>query len=373
MNRQSMLNKRTFNALLGGLVVGVLSMGLVVSVAWAAPGYQPLAQSGDNPTPQPGAEGTPGATIEPKDCAACHPDVNDAWVASPHAHAYDDEVFLQRWKSLGETGECLVCHTTGYQATSGEFTAQGVTCEACHGEAVEGHPPAVVPVRADTEYCGTCHTTTLGEWRLTGHASANVGCTDCHNPHSQQALFENPDEMCVNCHKDDIGEHKDDLHIQKGITCVECHALVIPSDNPPPDGLVPTGHTFTITPATCVSCHTDTLRIGNPLPGYEAGARAVAAGQTMTSTLPLVIAAYTGGGEAAQGLAPEQQIQALEAALASARLSTLFQGGIIGLVLGGTTAYLLGRNQRRETEIEATDTDKDAGPASGTGEDTGHA
>jgi predicted CXXCH cytochrome family protein len=372
MKKRHMLNKHTFNAILGGLIVGALSMGLVVGVAGATAGPLPVSQGGETPTPQPGAEQTSAATTQSKDCVECHPDVNDAWMVSPHAHAYDDEVFLQRWKSLGEPGECLVCHTTGYQATSGEYTAQGVTCEACHGASVEGHPPAVIPVRADTEYCGTCHTTTLGEWRLTGHASANVGCTDCHNPHSQQALFENPDEMCVNCHKDDIGEHKNDIHIQKGITCVQCHALVIPSENPPPDGLVPTGHTFTITPATCVSCHTDTLHIGKPLPGYEAGAKAVAASQTMTSTLPVVIEEYTGEGPAAEGLAPEQQIQALEAALASARLSTLFQGGIIGLVLGGTTAYLLGRNQRRENEPEAADAGED-GSETAANEDSSHA
>jgi predicted CXXCH cytochrome family protein len=350
MKKQISLKKSTWNALLAGALVGIMSMGLVVGAAWAAPGNSPTSQSGETPTPQPGAEQTAAPTAQPQDCADCHPDIHAAWVESPHAHAYDDEVFIQRWKSLGEPGECMVCHTTSYQATTGEFKEEGVACEACHGPAVEGHPPAVVPIRADTEYCGTCHTTTLGEWRLTGHATANVGCSDCHNPHSQQALFENPDEMCINCHKDDIDEHKNDLHIQKGISCVECHALVIPSKTPPPDGLVPTGHTFTITPATCVSCHTDTLHIGEPLPGYEAGAKAVSASETMTSTLPALVAEYTGESGSNAELPQEQQIQALEAALASARLSTLFQGGIIGLALGGTTAYLVGRNQRREPE-----------------------
>ncbi len=353
MKRNPSPKKSAWNALLAGMLVGILSMGWVVGAAWAAPGHMPVAQEGQGGTPQPGSAPPAEATTQAKECAECHPNVNNAWKESPHARAYDDEVFLLRWKSLGEPGECLVCHTTGYQATTGEFKAEGVTCEACHGPAVQGHPPAVVPIRADTEYCGTCHTTTLGEWRLTGHAAANVGCSDCHNPHSQQALFEDPNELCVNCHKDDINEHKNDVHIQKGIGCVECHALVIPSKTPPPDGLVPTGHAFTITPVTCVSCHTDTLHIGEPLPGYEAGAKAISASGTMTSTLPTLIAEYTNQSVASGDLPPEQQIQALEAALASARLSTLFQGGIIGLVLGGTTAYLVGRNQRRRVEDEA--------------------
>jgi predicted CXXCH cytochrome family protein len=371
MKKQTSLRKSTRNALLAGIWVGILSMGLVVGAAWAAPGNLPSAQGGDTATPQPGAEQATAPAAQPKDCAECHPDVQSAWVESPHAHAYDDEVFAQRWKSLGEPGECLVCHTSGYQANTGEFKAEGVACEACHGPAVEGHPPAVVPIRADTEYCGTCHTTTLGEWRLTGHAAANVGCSDCHNPHSQQALFENPDEMCINCHKDDIGEHKNDLHIQKDIGCVECHKLVIPSKTPPPDGLVPTGHSFTITPATCVSCHTDTLHIGEPLPGYEAGAKAVSASETITPTLPALVALYTGEAGENAGLPQEQQIQALEAALASARLSTLFQGGIIGLALGGTTAYLVGRNQRREPEETHSGVETDS--ASESDEESSHA
>lgn len=339
-------NQRTRTGLLAGALVWLFCMAFAFHAAFAASPNRPMGQEGAAGTPQPEAN-APDATPVKK-CAECHPDIDASWMNSPHAQAFDDPVFVERWKSLGEPGECLVCHTTGYTATSAEYTSPGVTCEACHGAAVAGHPPAVVPVRADTEYCGTCHTTTLGEWRLTGHAAADVGCTDCHNPHSQAALFENPDEMCINCHKEDIGEHQNDIHIPKDIGCVECHALVLPPETPPADGLAPTGHTFTITPATCVSCHTDTLHIGRPLPGYEDGAAAVAASIPVTSTVSTVVAEYTGEISPAESLTSEQTIQALEAALASARLSTLFQGGIIGLVLGGTTAYFIARNQRRE-------------------------
>lgn len=347
MRNLSQHHNRTIHPVLAGLLVGLISMGLVVTSVLASPGAAPLPQTADNPTPEPG------------DCAACHPDVDAAWTNSLHAHAFDDPLFYDRWKSLGEPGECLVCHTTGYQATTGEYTDPGVTCEACHGEPMANHPPEVMPIRSDTDYCGTCHPITLGEWRLTGHASADVGCTDCHNPHSQHSRFDNPDEMCINCHKESLGEHQNDTHIQNGIRCIECHALVIPPEVPPADGLSPTGHSFTITPATCVACHTDILHVGKPIPGYEAGAKAVAETMPVTSTLPTLVAEYTGSGEEAT-IAPEQQIQALEAALASTRLSTLFQGGLIGLALGGTTTYLVARNQiqaRREREQEEAETD----------------
>ena len=64
-----------------------------------------------------------------QDCKECHLDVADSWSHSPHAHAYDDPVFQDRWNGMGEPGECLLCHTTNYQSTSGDFTAPGVDCE----------------------------------------------------------------------------------------------------------------------------------------------------------------------------------------------------------------------------------------------------
>ena len=44
-------------------------------------------------------------------------------------------------------------------------------------------------------------------------------------------------------------DYLNDLHVQKDIGCVDCHALVIPPDVAPDDGIVPTGHSFNITPA----------------------------------------------------------------------------------------------------------------------------
>jgi predicted CXXCH cytochrome family protein len=354
MKQQCRLSKRALDILLGGLLVGLLSLGLLVSVAGAAPTSQGTTLADQDLVHDQAAQ-------ESKDCADCHPNVNVAWLASPHAHAFDDQEFNQRWTAMGEPGECLACHTTGYQSSTNTFTAEGVQCEACHGEAVEGHPPAVFPVKADSNYCGTCHTTTLSEWRLTGHGTAGVGCMDCHDPHSQKALFEDADDMCLNCHKDDMGPYLEDLHIQKGIGCVDCHALVIPPETLPKDGIVPTGHSFTITPATCVACHTDALHSGFSLPGYEHGAKAANGVQAASEGTEQTHTALEEIAVSAHGEAPmssEQRIQALEAALASTRLSTIFQGGIIGIVFGGITVYYLGRNRREsghETEISQDD------------------
>ncbi len=344
--KQMAHNKSVYFSLAAGLLVGIISMVLTVGFVSAAPvsqGVQPEDPVGD------------------ETCKECHLDITDSWSHSPHANAFDDTVFQQRWEGMGNPGTCLVCHTTNYQATLNTFTVGGVSCEACHGEVKAGHPPEVVPIRADTDYCGTCHTTTLQEWRLTRHASANVGCMDCHDPHSQNRLFDDPDNLCINCHKEDMEDYLEDLHVQKDIGCVDCHALVIPPDPIPEDGIVPTGHTFTITPATCVACHTDSLHAGFHLPGFENGAKSATlnnVAESDTGQTDELIGVDFQANET--GLTSEQRIQALETALTSNRITTLFQGGVVGLVLGGSTAWFVAHNVRGSSnQKEESEDDED--------------
>lgn len=329
------------------ILPSIFIIGILIALAWITTetvNAAPLDKETD-PDPSTGDQA----------CKECHLDIFEIWSHSPHAHAFDDPVFQERWSGLGKPSQCLLCHTTNYQASSNTYITPGVSCEACHGQVNPDHPPAIVPIRADTEYCGTCHTTTINEWRLTGHSSVDVGCMDCHDPHSQNRLFEDSDLLCINCHKEDMEDYLEDLHVQKDIGCVDCHALVIPPDPIPVDGIVPTGHSFIITPATCVACHTDTLHAGFSLPGYENGAAAANSQRTpyppaesqstpATTSTPFSLLET--------GLTPEQRLQSLEAALASKRLTDLFQGGIIGLVLGSSTAWFIAQNVRRSLSIK---------------------
>lgn len=288
-------------------------------------------------------------------CTECHLDVANHWAESAHAHAFDDPVFQQSYSELGEPVECLACHTTDYDPVTQTYEIAGIACESCHGAVGEQHPPEPVPILADTDYCGTCHTTTINEWRMTGHSSAAIDCVDCHDPHSQQALFANPDTLCINCHREGMSSYLTDIHYEAEIGCVDCHALVIPPDPMPANGIVPTGHSFTITPATCVACHTDALHAGFALPGWDgnvhgadaAGADAAASGDVLAAEAEIETAFVA---EAGGAMTPQQQIQALETALASQTVTTLFQGGIIGLVLGGTTAWYVSNNLRAREE-----------------------
>ncbi len=324
--------------LLAGSLVGMLVMLFTVQLA--------LAQDADAPD----LTNTPA-----KECQECHLDVASHWETSAHAHAYDDPVFQAQWLGLGEPAECLACHTTNFQPATGNFDQEGVACEACHGPTTAEHPPAPVPILADTEYCGTCHTTTLGEWHQSNHARQQIGCMDCHDPHSQQPLFAEPDDLCINCHKESMGEYLEDMHIQEGIGCVDCHALVIPPEVLPIDGIVPTGHTFTLTPATCVACHTDSLHAGFSLPGYEHGAAAAVAaanGEAADEAVVVEEAVEVEQPVRAVELTPEQKVQTLEAALASRNVALLFQGGVLGLMLGGSTAWFVANNVRQRREFE---------------------
>ncbi len=319
-------------ALVSGLVVGLLTMSLSTGLVYASP----LTQGQDPPI----------KVLNDENCQDCHLDIEENWSHSPHAHAYDDPVFQEQWIGLGSPGNCLACHTTNFISSSREYESEGVSCQSCHGTTTSNHPPEVVSTKADVDYCGSCHTTTLSEWRKTGHATANVGCMDCHDPHSQKSLFEDPDDLCINCHQEGMGDYLNDLHVQKEIGCVDCHALVIPPEVAPEDGIVPTGHAFSISPQTCVACHTDTLHAGFTLPGYENGASEGASFHSGDSNTE----EESGGAQPLEetstesDLNPSQRIQALETALASSRVSNLFQGAVIGLVLGGSTAWIVGRN-----------------------------
>ncbi|MEW5827684.1 MAG: multiheme c-type cytochrome [Chloroflexota bacterium] len=213
------------------IVIGLLSLVLAVRAAEAQPDPGPADRATGAALPL--ADETPPAeTVPPKDCAECHPDKHDAWMESPHAHSFDDPIFQEGWANMELAGDCLLCHKAGFDEATGAYTAEGTSCEACHGQGDPAHPPAQVPVLSDEEYCGICHPTTLGEVRLSGHSTANdVRCVDCHDPHSQKVLFENPDDMCKSCHDEDLtkmDEALGKLHLQENIACASCHTLDVP-------------------------------------------------------------------------------------------------------------------------------------------------
>src|SRR5262249_37572472 len=72
-------------------------------------------------------------------CKGCHKDEYKVWEESGHAHAYETLVNATRPANRQFDGECLVCHTIGFDQKSGWLDARkpsflgGVGCESCHG------------------------------------------------------------------------------------------------------------------------------------------------------------------------------------------------------------------------------------------------
>ena len=87
--------------------------------------------------PEPGYEG-------PEKCAECHSAETGAWMNSPHAKAMahlDESLQSVCDQDIGAEGcTCLSCHTTDFNPADYTYAYGGVSCEACHGPYVEGHP-----------------------------------------------------------------------------------------------------------------------------------------------------------------------------------------------------------------------------------------
>lgn len=81
-----------------------------------------------------------GATyVGSEACKKCHQREYDIWKASPHARAYQTLTQAKRPALRQFDGECVICHTTGFDHTGG-YTSEQATprltdngCENCHG------------------------------------------------------------------------------------------------------------------------------------------------------------------------------------------------------------------------------------------------
>ncbi len=200
-------------------------------------------------------------------CGECHLDYHAAWEQGVHAIAYTRESFQEAWAAEDNNPECLQCHTTSYQPARGEYHAENIQCEACHGLNPASHPPEVFVVQTDAGTCGDCHTPTFDEWQNSMHAFSEdmgaIGCATCHNPHGQTVRFETVDELCINCHKDNPDHshpytetyvhvtHNEIEYEEVNVTCASCHMYNKHHDelHQLPD------HTMDVETIPCTDCH----------------------------------------------------------------------------------------------------------------------
>ena len=314
--------------LVTGLLVVLLGL-ILPATALAAP-------------PEPGYAG-------PEKCAECHSAETEAWQQSVHARALTnlDESVQSACSQQARSAECtcLACHTTDFDPVKHTYAHAGVTCEACHGPYVEGHPQnGVMQLDADSSVCSNCHAETHKQWQTSLHAEAGVQCIGCHLSHSQD--FRLSDEaLCGACHRDRLEDFSHTAHENAQVGCTDCHLSSVPPDEAAAlasadqsigGGAAPS-HSFTVVSSqACVGCHGQTIHDQMPISEL-----------TQAANVRLLTLADQ---------APElaTQLEAAQDAIKSLRVMSLVSlglgmgvGGMLGIVFMLVVGYVIqGRAKR---------------------------
>lgn len=193
------------------------------------------------------------------DCLECHESFVIHWEQSGHGLAGSDPVFREAWEERDSPEECLSCHVTGYDATTGEWEADGIACSVCHSEPTGPHPETVMPTDPSSRLCGSCHVETEAEWRVSAHGQGEMACVRCHSPHTTDLKIGNMRDLCTTCHNDEGHFYAYTSHAQEGLLCTDCHLRV--SDSPVGEGHGQRVHTFTVDLETCNQCHGEGMHL----------------------------------------------------------------------------------------------------------------
>lgn len=148
----------------------------------------------------------PGATyVGSNKCSQCHEDTTHSFSDATHAKLIAD----------GKNG-------------------QEVGCESCHGPAslhVKAGGGVGTIIKPTAETCYQCHLDKRAEFSLpNAHpvASGKMSCSDCHNPHSGDAIAEGGtnlaamNESCLKCHTSQGGPYVFE-HEASREGCTVCH------------------------------------------------------------------------------------------------------------------------------------------------------
>ncbi len=183
-----------------------------------------------------------------EECRTCHSVKYAEWRETHHSEALDalEEI------GFAEEGECLSCHTVGYNAGGFKSLAEtpmfaGVQCESCHGSGVN-HAGRVefIQLSYSSEVCATCHSWELSpiyqEWKDSHHGEDIKNLTDL-------PFFRND---CLSCHSAEYilaeqGEKPTKFEVSTGITCVACHDPHVETENG--------AHLRYAKAELCVTCH----------------------------------------------------------------------------------------------------------------------
>lgn len=217
-----------------GLLIG-LSL-LVTSVAFA---------QSDDPVPE--SQGNDPA------CQVCHEPTHDLWEGGAHGQAAVDPVFLEAWREQGEPTQCLTCHASGFDPETGDADEMGVTCVACHGSYVQGHPAEPMPTYRSATTCSQCHAETHAEWKTSNHIEFEGGCLGCHDPHAAEIRASDASTLCSSCHQIKADGFSHNIHSTSGLTCADCHLEQAELEED--EVHAARDHSFGVHLSACTTCH----------------------------------------------------------------------------------------------------------------------
>jgi len=220
-----------------------IGVGLLVALPLSATGA--AFAMGGQPAPAPQEDGPA--------CFVCHDRLHDVWEDGAHGQAAVDPIFREAWQAEGSPTRCLTCHASRYDAATGEASEMGVTCVACHGEYIDGHPAEPMPTYRSATTCAQCHGETHLEFQASSHSNFEGGCISCHDPHAASVRAEQASNLCGSCHQTMAEGFSHNIHNTAGLTCADCH-LEEPVLS---DGEVhgARNHSFTVSLSSCTQCH----------------------------------------------------------------------------------------------------------------------
>jgi predicted CXXCH cytochrome family protein len=214
--------------------------------------------------------GAPPPVQTDKDkCISCHENVQMSWQNGPHGHATNDPIFVTAWTDQGKPSACLACHVTGFDATTGTWKEDGVTCAACHTDEGGQHPKTTMSVNRTSSTCGKCHTDTrfaLQSWQTSTHYQEGMTCSTCHDPHNaslkitidlKDPTSKDASRLCISCHAETSMNFPYSIHAKQGVTCIDCH-LEHPENTNTDIHKVP-DHSFKASIKTCTTCHANQM------------------------------------------------------------------------------------------------------------------
>jgi DmsE family decaheme c-type cytochrome len=228
----------------------------------AKPAAQSVAQSVAQSAAQPATPpALPAGYIGSEICQACHEDIYDALLKSPHRsvdtdkrrgwegraceschgpgqkHAESADATLIRNPAKLSAPEvdktCLGCHLnqpTHVGRLESSHMKDQIPCTSCH----QVHGPSALVQRkltAINQQCAGCHVNIWAQFQRPNHHKLPEGamsCVDCHNPHgsirpAMNQVFGANEPGCLSCHGDKRGPFTFEHGPVRFEGCATCH------------------------------------------------------------------------------------------------------------------------------------------------------